>query len=95
LLNAVLFLLLGLEAFAVPAGIAVAGAALLVIPAVVAARFVSVALPVLVLRRRRTSIRGVIPILTWSGLRGGFTIVVQGLMGRRLLAHYRVSAAQT
>jgi CPA1 family monovalent cation:H+ antiporter len=116
-LNAVLFLLIGLEVFTVSFDRGFAIAALAMIPAVIAARLVSVAIPVLALSLRRAFPRGVIPILTWSGLRGGlsvamalslppfparnlvlactyavvvFTILVQGLSVRRVLAYYKV-----
>jgi Na+:H+ antiporter len=119
-LNAVLFLLIGLEVFSVSLAANAVVGALLVIPAVVLARLISVAVPVSVLRLKRTFHRGVIAILTWSGLRGGlsvamalslppfpardllltctyavvvFTILVQGLTVRRLLAHYGIGSA--
>jgi CPA1 family monovalent cation:H+ antiporter len=46
ILNAVLFLLLGLEAFGLPLSRGVVVAALITIPVVLAARFVSVAIPI-------------------------------------------------
>ena len=76
ILNAVLFLLLGLEVLLVPAGAQVAGAALLAIPIVLLARLVSVAAPVMAMSLRGRFMRGLIPILTWSGLRGGISVAM-------------------
>ncbi len=115
ILNAVLFLLLGLEVLSVPAGLNGVSAGILLIPVVLAARLASVAFPIFALRLPRPSARGLIPVLTWGGLRGGlpvamvlslpsfpakglllvstyaivvFSIVVQGLTMKRLLARY-------
>lgn len=75
-LNAVLFLLIGFEVFAVAftmdnftAGIAAIALALL-------ARLVAVAVPVLVLRPFREFSPGVIPIMTWGGLKGGISVAL-------------------
>jgi CPA1 family monovalent cation:H+ antiporter len=116
ILNAVLFLVLGLEVFAVENWSEVLAPALLAIPICLAARLVSVAVPVTAMRVRGSR-RGLVPILTWSGLRGGisvalvlslprfsgkeillactyavvvFSVLVQGLTVRRVLAHYGV-----
>jgi CPA1 family monovalent cation:H+ antiporter len=74
-LNAVLFLLIGLELFAVPIDRSTAIAALLAIPIVLAARLVSVAVPVAVFGVRRRKVR-LIPVLTWGGLRGGISVAM-------------------
>jgi CPA1 family monovalent cation:H+ antiporter len=76
ILNAVLFLLIGLELFALSIRASLIAAAALAIVVVVLARWISVALPVLVLSLRRPMPRGVIPILTWSGLRGGLSVAM-------------------
>jgi CPA1 family monovalent cation:H+ antiporter len=76
ILNAVLFLLLGLEVLTVTAGITVIGAALLTIPITLLARLVSVAAPVSAMALHSTRVRGLIPILTWSGLRGGISVAM-------------------
>jgi CPA1 family monovalent cation:H+ antiporter len=116
-LNAVLFLLIALEVFGMPSGSVALRAGLAAIPIALAARALSVAVPVTAMRRHGGFARGAIPILTWSGLRGGisvamalslprfphreyivaatysvvvFSILVQGLTVRRLLAHYGV-----
>jgi CPA1 family monovalent cation:H+ antiporter len=76
ILNAVLFLLIGLELFVLDlSGQALlAGAVLIVV--VLAARFVAVSIPVLALKRKRTFTPGVILILTWGGLRGGISVAL-------------------
>lgn len=76
LLNAVLFLLLGLEVFAVNHWSDVLAPALLTIPICLFARFVSVAIPVNAMSVRGSLRRGLVPILTWSGLRGGISIAL-------------------
>lgn len=76
ILNAVLFLLIGLQVFGVPAGPVAIVVGLLAIPIVLIARLVSVALPVAAMRRGGGFISGLIPILTWSGLRGGISVAL-------------------
>lgn len=76
ILNAVLFLMLALQVFAVPTGPQVFLAALLVVPVALAARFVSVAVPVTAMSLRGRYINGIVPILTWSGLRGGISVAM-------------------
>jgi monovalent cation:H+ antiporter, CPA1 family len=117
ILNAVLFLLLGLEVFAIQHWSNVLLPALVAIPICLLARFVSVGIPVTAMRATGTLGRGLTPVLTWSGLRGGisvalvlalprfdgkdvllastyavvvFSVLVQGLTVRRVLAHYGV-----
>ena len=76
ILNAVLFLLIGLEVFGVAAEPKVVIAGLVAIPVALIARWLSVALPIWALGRRGGFIRGLIPILTWSGLRGGISVAL-------------------
>jgi CPA1 family monovalent cation:H+ antiporter len=74
-LNAVLFLIIGLEVLAVEGetGFLLAGA--LMIPIVLIARWVSVALPVRILRHRDLS-PDTVKVLTWGGLRGGISVAL-------------------
>ncbi len=75
LLNAALFLLLGLTASLaspVPRGLAAAAA---IVPLVLAARWLTVLLPVGLLRRGRAG-GGWVPILTWGGLRGALSVAM-------------------
>ncbi|MHC4941388.1 MAG: cation:proton antiporter [Planctomycetota bacterium] len=77
ILNSVLFLLIGLEIFMIDFGSAkLIEAGLLAIPVVLIARFVSVSIPISMLKVRRQFSAGVIPVLTWCGLRGGISVAL-------------------
>ncbi len=76
-LNAVLFLLIGLEVFAISMQPAHLAAGVLMIPVALGARYLAVGLPVMVLSRLRSPLpRGTVPVLTWSGLRGGISVAL-------------------
>ncbi len=75
-LNAVLFVLIGLEVLVLSFTVHYLAAGLLTIPIVIAARFISVGLPVGVLRPFRRFTPGVVRILTWAGLRGGISVAL-------------------
>ena len=76
ILNAVLFLLIGLEAIAVwrESRIMLFGAA--TIPLVLLARLISVGLPLMLLHRIQELGRAALPVLWWGGLRGGISIAL-------------------
>lgn len=76
ILNAVLFLLIGLEAIAVWQENRMLLVALAVIPIVLVARLLSVGAPLLLLRRIHNLGRSAFPILWWGGLRGGISIAL-------------------
>lgn len=76
ILNAVLFLMLGLEATRLRLTTGLEIAVLLVIPLVLLARLASVALPISLLRLRQTLTPHAIKILTWGGLRGGISVAL-------------------
>jgi CPA1 family monovalent cation:H+ antiporter len=76
LLNAVLFLLLGLEAVILWPVAKHSPALLLLIPVVVAARWLSVGAGVLLLRQRYAFPAGSLTLLTWGGLRGGISVAM-------------------
>jgi CPA1 family monovalent cation:H+ antiporter len=76
ILNAVLFLLIGIEVLVVAFHGQSALAGLLCIAIVLLARFISVSLPITLLRLRFRYTRGVIRILTWGGLRGGISVAL-------------------
>ena len=76
LLNSVLFLLIGLEVLVLAFEPGQAWIVLASIPIVLAARLISVALPITVLSIRQTFSSGSIPILTWGGLRGGVSVAL-------------------
>jgi len=75
ILNAVLFLLIGLEAVILADSIGLMGLGLLTIPLVLIARAVSVGVPLL-FWRRLLPIRLAFPVMTWGGLRGGISIAL-------------------
>ncbi|MWD29514.1 sodium:proton antiporter [Aquicoccus sp. SCR17] len=76
ILNAVLFLMIGFEVFALAfdgshllAGVVSIGLALV-------GRLVAVLVPVLILRPFRRFATGVVPIMTWGGLKGGISVAL-------------------
>jgi len=76
ILNAVLFLLIGMELLILSLRGDYLLASVLLIPAVLLARFVCVGLPVGVLRLKRDFSPHVVKILTWGGLRGGISVAL-------------------
>jgi CPA1 family monovalent cation:H+ antiporter len=76
ILNAVLFLLIGLEILLIGFEPIFIWIALITIPLVLMARLVAVALPVTVLERWQHFVRGTIPVLTWGGIRGGISVAL-------------------
>ncbi len=76
-LNAVLFMLLGLEATRIAFSAGVAVAAVIAVGVVLVARFASVAASVAMLRPfRGPASRHAVKILTWGGLRGGLSVAL-------------------
>ena len=75
-LNAVLFVLIGLEVLVIEVTGEYLLAGLLAIPLVLGARLVSVWIPIHLMRRSRSFEPGVVPILTWGGLRGGISVAL-------------------
>ncbi|MFV2002433.1 MAG: cation:proton antiporter, partial [Paracoccaceae bacterium] len=76
ILNAVLFLMIGFEVFAVALSLDVLYAGALTIVLALFARLIAVAVPVLILRPFRSFSPGVIPIMTWGGLKGGISVAL-------------------
>ncbi|KYF60577.1 sodium:proton antiporter [Sorangium cellulosum] len=76
ILNAVLFVLIGLELLIIAFNGQSVLAGLLAFPVVLLARFIAVALPVSLMKRRRPFTPGAIRILTWGGLRGGVSVAL-------------------
>lgn len=76
ILNAVLFVIIGLEFLAVRLDAPYLAVAFLAIVIVLLARFTSVLLIVQPMKFQRRFSKGVIPILTWGGLRGGISIAL-------------------
>ena len=76
ILNAVLFLLIGIEVFAITFDWGAVTAGLAAIVLALTARLPAVAVPVFALRPFRTFSPGVIPIMTWGGLKGGISVAL-------------------
>ena len=74
IMNAVLFLMIGVEVFAVAFDYLVAGVAAIALALV--ARLAAVAVPILMLKPFRAFSKGVIPIMTWGGLKGGISVAL-------------------
>jgi CPA1 family monovalent cation:H+ antiporter len=76
ILNAVLFVLIGLEVLLLAFTRQYLLAGLLAIAVVLLARFASVAVPIVIMRWWRSFSPHVIKILTWGGLRGGISVAL-------------------
>ena len=89
LLNAILFVLIGLELLLVEYHVNWLLAGLLLIPLVVLARYIAVWPPVKFFNKRLELLPGTATILTWGGLRGGISIALAlslpAEMGRELI----------
>jgi CPA1 family monovalent cation:H+ antiporter len=76
-LNAILFVLIGVEVVVLDLASRFIGAGLLMIPVVLLARGISVGLPISLLRGLRRAVSpNAIKLLTWSGLRGGISVAL-------------------
>jgi len=75
-LNAVLFVLIGLEILILTFTKQYLLLSLLIIPFVLIARFISIGIPLTLLRSFRTFSPGAVRILTWGGLRGGISVAL-------------------
>jgi CPA1 family monovalent cation:H+ antiporter len=76
MLNAVLFLLIALELFVLKITPAAVSVGLVLIFVVLASRFLSVWIPICLMKRFREFTPGVTRILTWGGLRGGISVAL-------------------
>src|SRR6185312_2142813 len=76
ILNAVLFLLIGFEMLLLPMNHFIFAIGLVSIFVVLFARWISVALSVLLLKKFITLEKHAIAILTWGGLRGGLSVAL-------------------
>lgn len=76
ILNAVLFVLIGLEVLILTFEQQYLWAGLLMIPLTLLARFIAVGTPVSLMKRTRSFSPRVIRVLTWGGLRGGISIAL-------------------
>jgi CPA1 family monovalent cation:H+ antiporter len=76
ILNAVLFLLIGLEVLTVAVEADYLLYGLATVPLVLVARAIAIGVPITALRLRRAFSPGVIPIMTWGGLRGAISVAL-------------------
>jgi CPA1 family monovalent cation:H+ antiporter len=76
ILNAVLFLLIGLEILVLKSEPVHALVFVAAIPIVLLARWISVSIPVTLFRTFRTFSPRVVRVLTWGGLRGGISVAL-------------------
>jgi len=76
ILNALLFVLIGLEIMLLVFTRELFYAGLLAVPVILLARWVSVAVPVTLMRRWRKFTPGTVTIMTWGGLRGGISVAL-------------------
>lgn len=76
ILNAVLFLMIGVEVFAVVFEVSFILTGLAAIVLALVARYAAVAVPITLLRPFRTYSGGVIRIMTWGGLKGGISVAL-------------------
>jgi CPA1 family monovalent cation:H+ antiporter len=76
ILNAILFLLMGLEIMVIPITLPLLVLGIIAIGATLAGRFVSVAIPIRLMQMRMRFGKGAILLMTWGGLRGGISIAM-------------------
>jgi monovalent cation:H+ antiporter, CPA1 family len=76
ILNALLFVMIGLEVLVLTFTRDLLLAGLAAIPALLLARWISVSLPVVLMRSWHPFARGSIRIMTWGGLRGGISVAL-------------------
>jgi CPA1 family monovalent cation:H+ antiporter len=76
ILNSVLFLLIGLELIVVGIDLRFGWIALSVIPLIIVARVLAIAIPFGILSFYVRFIKGSIPVLVWGGVRGGISIAL-------------------
>jgi len=76
ILNAVLFVLIGLEVLVMSFHQRYLGAMLALVPVVLAARVLSVGFPYVLLRRRYSFTPNAFGIMIWGGLRGGLSVAM-------------------
>jgi len=76
ILNAILFLLIGLEILVIGVNFNYFWLSLLAIPVVLLARLIAVSVPIGLLGIREKFTEGAIWVLTWGGLRGGISVAL-------------------
>ncbi len=76
MLNALLFMLVGFEMLTLKLNASIIAIGLIAIVVVLLARWVSVVLPVALMRYKTTFEKNAVAILTWGGLRGGLSVAL-------------------
>lgn len=76
ILNAILFVLIGMEVLVLAFAEQYLYAGLIMIPLTLLARFIAVGTPITLMKRFRTFSPRAIQVLTWGGLRGGISIAL-------------------
>ena len=76
ILNAMLFVLIGLEVLVLTFNTQYLLAGVIMIPVVLLIRFISVGIPVSIMKLRQSFTPKIVRILTWGGLRGGISIAL-------------------
>ena len=76
ILNAMLFVLIGLEVLVLTFNTQYLLAGIIMIPTVLLIRFISVGVPVSLMKLRQSFTPKIVRILTWGGLRGGISIAL-------------------
>jgi CPA1 family monovalent cation:H+ antiporter len=76
ILNAVLFLLIGFKVLSITWSTSVISAGVFAIILCIFARFSAVIIPVIFLKPFRDFSKGVVPIMTWGGLKGGISVAL-------------------
>lgn len=76
ILNAVLFVVIGLEVLLLAIETRYVEAGLLAIPVVLLARFISVGLPFAILPLKHKRVPHAVKLMTWGGLRGGISVAL-------------------
>lgn len=99
ILNAVLFVLIGLEVLVLTLDIKYVMAGLLAILITLVARFIAVGLPIMGMRTIRQITPHAVKVLTWSGLRGGISVALalslRDSMGQRAPESYQAILMMT
>lgn len=84
ILNAVLFMLMGLEMFIIKVNSTIFVIGIICIGITLFARWISVAFPVFLLRHKIQFEKNAVAILTWGGLRGGLSVAMALSLGTNM-----------
>ena len=76
ILNAILFVLIGLEVLIIQFDLKTSVAGFIAVFIVLLGRFISVGVPITVMRKYRVFSPHAVKILTWGGLRGGISVAL-------------------